>query len=322
MTSNARARIAVVGSGYMGGGIAQVFILAGHPCVIADSTAELARTSVARLVEEANDFEEQGLFPSGSAETISGSLQFAETIEDAVADADYITEAVPERADLKKDVLCRISRATRANAIIASNTSAMPIEELASAVQLPERFLGVHWMNPAPFVPCVELIRSSFTNDAATEFAEDLIRSLGKVTCLVPDQTGFVANRLQYALFQEASRMVEEGAATPKLIDQVVSNSFGFRLPFFGPFATADMAGLDVYAGGYESFSKAYGGRFATPKILTERTQAGDLGLKTGGGFTEMDSSRLKEIVEYRNRAYSLLSQLKRDLGPVPGMTE
>lgn len=322
MTATAKARIAVVGSGYMGGGIAQVFILAGHPCVITDSTAEIARTSVARLIEESHDFEVQGLFPSGSAETISRTLEFAKTIEDAVADADYITEAVPERADLKKEVLFRISRAARASATITSNTSAMPIEELASAVDHPERFLGVHWMNPAPFVPCVELIPSSFTHGAVIDFAEALISSLGKVTSRVPDQAGFVANRLQYALFQEASRMVEEGTATPNLIDQVVSNSFGFRLPFFGPFATADMAGLDVYAGGYESFSKAYGPRFATPKILTERTQAGDLGLKTGGGFTEMDSSRLKEIVEYRNRAYSLLSQLKRDLGPVPGTTE
>lgn len=321
MTTKTMARIAVVGSGYMGGGIAQVFILAGHPCVIADSTADIARASVVRLIQESRDFEDQGLFPSGSTESISNRLEFADSIEEAVANADYITEAVPERANIKNEVLFRISHAARADAIIGSNTSAMPIEGLADVVERPERFLGVHWMNPAPFVPCVELIPSSYTSDEAINFAEALIDGLGKVTSRVSDQAGFVANRLQYALFQEATRMVEEGTATPNLIDQVVSNSFGFRLPFFGPFATADMAGLDVYEGGYESFTKAYGERFATPKILTERTQAGDLGLKTGGGFTGMDSSRLKEIVEYRNRAYSLLSQLKRDLGPVPGTT-
>ena len=113
--------------------------------------------------------------------------------------------------------------------------------------------------------------------------------------------------------------MVEEGLATPGQIDQVVSNSFGFRLPFFGPFATADMAGLDVYVGGYKSFTEAYGERFATPGILTDRVAASDLGLKTGGGFTGMDPAHAKDIVRYRNRAYSMLTKLKAELGPVPG---
>ena len=312
-------RIAVVGSGYMGGGMAQVFVLHGYSCVIADASAEIALASLTRLVQEAREFETEGLFPHGSADLIEAQLECAESIEEAVADADYIAEAVPERPDAKSAVLGRISAAARDDALIASNTSAMPIEVLSGYVTHPQRFLGVHWMNPAPFVPCVEVIPSSHSTMHAVEFSEKLIGSLGKVAVRVSDQAGFVANRLQYALFQEATRMVEEGLATPRQIDQVVSNSFGFRLPFFGPFATADMAGLDVYIGSYESLAAAYGERFATPQLLTERIANGDLGLKSGGGFTGMGSAKIEDIVRYRNRAYVLLQKLREELGPAPG---
>ena len=311
--------IAVVGSGYMGGGIAQVCVLAGFPVVIADVSADVAAASLARLVDEARTFEEQGLFEPGSADTIARVLRAAESIEEAVSGADYIVEAVPERMEIKAAALGRISAAARPDAIITSNTSAMPIERLAGLVVGPERFLGVHWMNPAPFVPGVEIIPSSMTRTDVIESAEALIAAVGKSPSRVSDQAGFVANRLQYALFHEAVRMVEEGSATPGEIDQVVSDSFGFRLPFFGPFAMADMAGLDVYVGAYESFHEAYGDRFAPPALLLDRVADGDLGLKSGGGFTGMDASRLADIVRYRNKAYSALSRLRAELGPVPG---
>jgi 3-hydroxybutyryl-CoA dehydrogenase len=312
-------RVAVIGSGYMGGGMAQVFVLAGLPCVIADASAEITRASHARLVAEARDFESDDLFPPGSADLIAERLDCADTIEDAVSNADYIAEVVPENPDIKSVVLARISTAARSDAVIASNTSAMPIGTLAEHVVAPARFLGVHWMNPAPFVPCVEIIPSRHTSPATVEFSEDLIRRVGKVVVRVSDTTGFVANRLQYALFQEATRMVEEGLATPAQIDQVVSNSFGFRLPFFGPFATADMAGLDVYVGSYASMEAAYGERFGTPRVLVDHVSSGDLGLKSGGGFTGMDPDRARDIARYRNRAYVLLRRLREELGPVPG---
>ena len=318
-SESARPRIAVVGSGYMGGGMAQVFVLAGFPCVIADADGSIARTSRARLISEAQDFEADDLFPAGSADRIGARLECAESIEEAVAGADYIAEVVPESRAVKSEVLVRIADAARADAVIASNTSAMPIETLAGFVTHPERFLGVHWMNPAPFVPCVEVIPSPVTSPSTVAFCTRLMGELGKVVVEVSDTTGFVANRLQYALFQEATRMVEEGLATPRQIDRVVSNSFGFRLPFFGPFATADMAGLDVYVGSYASMEAAYGDRFATPRVLTDQVDAGNLGLKSGGGFTGMDAGRARDIARYRNRAYVLLERLRRELGPVPG---
>jgi 3-hydroxybutyryl-CoA dehydrogenase len=311
--------IAIVGTGYMGGGMAQSFILAGHPCVISDANADLAEAARIRLIDEAREFEKQGLFEPGSADLIAQNLVAAASIEEAVAQARYIAEVVFESLEVKHDVLARISAAAPIDAIIGSNTSAIPISALAEAVTNPERFMGVHWMNPAPFVPCVEIIPIDETSEAAMVEVEEILGGLGKVTSRVSDVAGFVANRLQFALFTESMRMVEEGAATPELIDDVVSNSFGFRLPFFGPFAGADMAGLDVYVGAYKSLSAAYGDRYAVPESLVERVANGDLGLKTGGGFTNMDADLRVDIANYRNRAYSALAKLRQELGPRPG---
>jgi len=311
-------KTAIVGSGYMGGGMAQCFILAGYECAIADIDKETAAAAKVRLVGEARAYEEDGLFEPGSADLIEERLVAADSIEDAVRDADYIAEVVSENLAAKEQVFGRISAAAPANAVITSNTSAIPISVLAEFVINPERFLGAHWMNPAPFVPCVEVIPIAETSEVATTRVEQLLESVGKVTSRVSDVAGFVANRLQFALFQESMRMVDEGAATPELIDEVVSNSFGFRLPFFGPFAGADMAGLDVYVGAYGSLSKAYGERYAVPPSLVDRVNSGNLGLKAGGGFTGMDASKRDEIARYRNRAYVALAKLREELGPRP----
>lgn len=313
------ARLAVVGSGYMGGGMAQIFAICGFHCTLGDVSAEHSQASLERIIAEAQAFEDQGLFPAASTAAVRARVSAAPSIEDAVHGARYVAEAVPEQRDIKAAALERISATCPPDAIIATNTSAMPIGELAEYVQRAERFLGVHWMNPAPFVPGVEIIPASGTADDVVDTAEALMLACGKSPARVSDHAGFVANRLQYALFHEAARMVEEGSASPAQIDAVVSNSFGFRLPFFGPFATADMAGLDVYVGAYDSFHAAYGDRFQPPALLTERVAAGDLGLKSGGGFTGMDATRLAEIVEYRNRAYTLLKRMRDELGPVPG---
>lgn len=319
MTSETPAKIAIVGAGYMGGGMAQVFAMAGHPCTIADLDPDTAKRSFERLISESRSFEELGLFVPGSAEIISSNLSFGQSIEEVVSGADYIAEVVPEVIEIKREVFNRISNAARIDAIIASNTSAIPILKLSAFVSNPERFLGVHWMNPAPFVPGVEIIPSPQTSEAVLQFVEQLIGSLGKVTSRVSDVSGFIANRLQFALYKEAATMVEEGVGTPQEIDAVVSNTFGFRLALFGPFAIADMAGLDVFAGAYKSLAEAYGDRFAAPESLLERVKNGDYGLKTSGGFAGLDGSKKEEIAAYRNRAYAALSQLKKELGSPPG---
>jgi 3-hydroxybutyryl-CoA dehydrogenase len=311
---------AVVGSGYMGGGIAQVLALHGYKVVLGDVDGETAERARVRLAEQAREFEARGLLPEGAAKIIGGNLAAAGSIEEAVAAADYIAEAVPEEPGLKASVLRRISAAARPLAIIGTNTSAIPIGELARSVAGPERFLGVHWMNPAPFVPGVELIPGPDTAPDVLDLAEQLIRRLGKTPARVADTPGFVANRLQFALYKEAVQIVDDGVATPEQIDAVVSNTFGFRLALFGPFAIGDMAGLDVYESAYRTLENAYGERFAVPEALVAAVGDGNLGLKSGRGFLNIGPTDRPALLAYRDDAYARLSQLRTELGRAPGL--
>lgn len=310
--------IAVVGSGYMGGGIAQVLALSGATVRIADISEEIARKNYDRLIAEAEQFVADGLFPADAVERIRANVSPAASIEEAVTGADFIEEAVPEKIEIKHETLRRISAAASPDAIIGSNTSTILIGSLAEAVTNPERFLGVHFSNPAPFIPGVELIPHETTADAAIATVEEIVAATGKETARVKDATGFVLNRLQYALFHEATQLVEEGVATPEDIDTIVRTTFGFRLPVFGPFAIADMAGLDVYSFCYASLQTRWPERFATPDSLKELVDAGKFGTKSGAGYLDVPADRTPELIAYRNKAYVAIKQLMDELGPAP----
>ncbi|WP_285042793.1 3-hydroxyacyl-CoA dehydrogenase family protein [Plantibacter sp. LMC-P-059a] len=310
--------IAVVGSGYMGGGIAQVLALSGATVRIADISEEIARKNYDRLIAETEQFVADGLFPADAVERIRANVSPAASIEEAVTGADFIEEAVPEKIEIKHETLRRISAAASPDAIIGSNTSTILIGSLAEAVTNPERFLGVHFSNPAPFIPGVELIPHETTADAAIATVEEIVAATGKETARVKDSTGFVLNRLQYALFHEATQLVEEGVATAEDIDTIVRTTFGFRLPVFGPFAIADMAGLDVYSFCYASLQTRWPERFATPDSLKELVDAGKFGTKSGAGYLDVPADRTPELIAYRNKAYVAIKQLMDELGPAP----
>jgi 3-hydroxybutyryl-CoA dehydrogenase len=310
--------VAVVGSGYMGGGIAQVLALSGATVRIADISEEIAKKNYERLIEEATQFVADGLFPADAVERIRANVSPAASIEEAVTGADFIEEAVPEKIEIKHATLRRISAAARPDAIIGSNTSTILIGSLATAVEGPERFLGVHFSNPAPFIPGVELIPHGGTTEAAIALVEEIVAATGKETARVTDSTGFVLNRLQYALFHEATQIVEEGVASPEDIDTIVRTTFGFRLPVFGPFAIADMAGLDVYSFCYASLQTRWPERFATPASLKELVDSGKFGTKSGAGYLDVPAERTAELVAYRNKAYVAIKKLMDELGPAP----
>lgn len=309
---------AVVGSGYMGGGIAQVLALSGAQVVLADVSEEVARANYERLLKESDDFVRDDLFPAGATALLEKNLRPAPSIEEAVENADFIEEAVPEVVDIKGPTLARISKAARPDAVIGSNTSTISIGRLAEFVTEPSRFLGVHFSNPAPFIPGVELIAHASTTETAVAMAERIVQATGKQTARIGDHTGFVLNRLQYALFSEASRLADEGVASVEDIDTVVRTTFGFRLPFFGPFAIADMAGLDVYKFCYESLQTDIPDRYATPPRLAQMVDEGHLGIKSGGGYLDIPASQSAELVAYRNRAYVAMQKLLDELGPAP----
>jgi 3-hydroxybutyryl-CoA dehydrogenase len=309
--------IAVIGAGYMGGGIAQVFAMAGLDVVICDADPDLTRRHLDRLFGEAEDFERQGLLAPGSADLVRKNLRTAETVADAVDEADLIEEAVLERPEVKGPVLQGIEAAARRDAVIGSNTSTLPIGDLAAGLEHSGRFLGVHFSNPAPFIPGVELIAHAGTEEAVVEAVEALIPRTGKLTARVNDKAGFVLNRLQYVLLKEAFNLVEEGVATPQDVDTIVRTTFGYRLPLFGPFAIADMAGLDVYRDGFRTLEAHYGERLAAPRMLTELVENGRYGVKQGGGLVTPAGDQAP-LISYRNTAYARLGQLLKELGPAP----
>jgi 3-hydroxybutyryl-CoA dehydrogenase len=291
--------------------------MAGLDVVICDADPDLTRRHLDRLRREAEDFEERGLFDSGSADLVATNLRAADTLAEAVSEADLIEEAVLERPEVKGPVLGSIEAAARPDAVIGSNTSTLPIGDLAVGLEHSERFLGVHFSNPAPFIPGVELIAHAGTAESVVQAVEALVPRTGKLTARVNDKAGFVLNRLQYVLLKEAINLVEEGVATPEDVDIIVRTTFGYRLPFFGPFAIADMAGLDVYQDGFHTLHEHYGERLAAPTMLTDLVGAGKYGVKQGGGFVTPAGDQAA-LVAYRNTAYARLGQLLNELGPAP----
>ena len=309
------ARAAVIGTGTMGLGFAQLLGLARVECRVADIDAAAASRARDRALAQADAFSAAGLMDADARSRIEAHITAADTAADAVRSADVVLEAVPEEVDLKRRVLEAIEVAAPEGCLIATNTSAIPIATLSAKLLRPSRFLGAHWFNPAQWVPCVELIPGPQTGPEAIERMRALLVRLGKRPSVVGDGPGFVANRIQFAMFKEAAMIAAEGIANPEVIDDVVRSSFGFRLPFFGPFAIADMAGLDVYAGAYASLEEGLGARLAVPAGVTERVARGELGTKTGGGFLSLTAQDAERMIAWRDASYVALSELLRTRG-------
>lgn len=305
----------VVGGGYMGGGIATTIASAGIPCALIDIDSETATRRVNKLIDETRHWVQLGIVGANTIDVVVENLLPARSIVCDIHDAEFVIEAVPEDPSLKKKILSTISNNVSANTTIATNTSTIPIGLLAEDVNQPERFVGCHWMNPARIIPGVEIIPWTGSKASVVQSAVELHKKVGKVPTVVTDSTGFIANRLQHILFAEAGRMVDEGVATPEVIDEVVRNSFGYRLAAFGPFEVADIAGLDVYKACLEYETFILGERFTVPEILNESVEQGKLGLKAGVGITEISQASRTEVCAAMLQYFSSLTDLLRKQG-------
>ena len=305
--------VAVVGAGTMGVGIAHVFAAHAVPTALVDASPELSEGARARAVELLARLEAAGSIAAGATATAERNLTAASSIPDAVGGADLILEAVFERPDVKAAAYAEIETAAAADAVIATNTSSIPIAQLADTLKHPGRFLGVHWFVPPLLVPCVEVIPIGSTEPPVVKRVVSALTALGKTAVVVGDGPGFVANRIQFAMFREAARIVEDGVATPEQVDEIVRSSFGFRLPFFGPFTIADMAGLDVYADIFDTLERGLGEGFAAPALLRDHVARGEYGVKAGRGFLELSQEQARELIERRDRAYVALARLRAE---------
>lgn len=299
-------RATVLGGGTMGLGIAQVLALSGTDVVLCDADGELTHTAVERLRERSQAQADAGLRGPEDLRRVN-SVRPVFPAEEAVAGAGMVWEAAPEDLRLKQRLLATVSRAAPVEAVIATNTSSFPIDGLAEHVHRPQRFLGVHWFSPPEWVPGVEVISGSATAPQVVRWCHRLLRRVGKQPTDVASSPAFVANRIQMALFLEAVSCVEEGLASPQQVDEIVRSSFGFRLPHYGPFQIADMAGLDVYASVLDTLQDGVASRFAPPRRLREMVERGRLGTKTGSGFYDYAGQGDRLLVD-RDRRYVAMS--------------
>ena len=278
-------KVAVVGGGRMGSGIAHAFLVAGaHVWLIEvdDAAADLARQTVVGTLHRAADrgFLTEDIDGVGRRLHVVGGIEALENVPDAVI------EAVPEDVRLKTEILGRLSQRFGAEVLIASNTSSISIDELSTVVKHPERFVGMHFFNPVPASRLVEVVRGSATSEDIVGRAVGLVDALLKQPVVVSDSPGFASSRLGVLLGLEAIRMLEEGVASAQDIDLAMELGYGHRM---GPLRSTDLVGLDVRLGIAEYLEQELGPRFAPPALLRKMTEQGHLGRKSGSGFFEWE---------------------------------
>lgn len=283
--------IAVIGGGLMGAGIAQVFAAAGHKVAVHEPLDAVRETLIERI--------RAGLVQVGDNPTLADNVSATADLAEAVREAAFITEAAPEKLELKRSIFAKLIELAPADAILASNSSVMPIGSIAAGLPSAERIVGTHWWNPAVLIPLVEVIQGAETSDATVAATMDLLASVGKKPAHVKkDVAGFVANRLQHALWREAIAMVADGICDAKTVDDCVKNSFGLRLSVLGPLENADLVGIELTRDIHRTIIPELN-RDSTPSpLLDTMIAAGKLGFKSGEGFqrwSEADQAALRQ---------------------------
>ena len=276
-------RVLVVGAGLMGGGIAQVAALAGYRVSLRDVSQQMLDKAMSNIAWSLGKFVEKGQFAAEARESALGRLSPTLAL-DAAAEADFAVEAVFEDKALKQEVFRELDRLCPPRAILASNTSAIPITELARVTERPDRVVGAHFFSPVPLMPLCELVRGLETSDETLAAAKAFVESLGKETITVKrDVAGFALNRINLPSTVEAIRLVEAGVVTPEEVDKGMRLGMGRRM---GPFETMDMTGLDVTLGAMLAiYEETQDPRFWPPDLLRRKVSAGRLGRKAGRGW-------------------------------------
>lgn len=277
-------RVGVVGGGTMGSGIVHMLLATGVETVLVENSGEMLDRALGLVKTSLEGAERRGKLTSTPADLLQRLS--ATTDRGRLADASLVVEAVPEVPDLKIELLCAIESVIGPDAVLASNTSSLSLTTLAERLQRPNRFLGLHFFNPVPAQPLLEIIRTGQTDQSALDRAYILARRLGKETVEVRDSPGFATSRLGVLLGLEAVRMVEEGVASAEDIDKAMV--LGYRHPM-GPCRLGDLVGHDVRLGIAEYLSTQLGPRFEPPQLLRDMVAAGRLGKKTGQGFYRWD---------------------------------
>ncbi len=321
--NDARAAITCLGVGRMGRGIAVAFAYAGHDVTMIDVKAGRSAEQFDKLEAEALDEVKKtlaslarfGLLKDGDADAIIARVRVlpASASAAALGDAGMVFEGVPEVVELKREVLGTASKSVAPDVIIASTTSTILVDDLSGAVDHPERFLNVHWLNPAYLIPLVEISPGKATDPAVIARVKALLEDIGKVPVVCAATPGFIVPRIQALAMNEAARMVEEGVASAEEIDKAIRYGFGFRYAVLGLLEFIDWGGGDIlyYASRY--LEGALGSdRYRAPDVIGNNMRDGRIGLRTGAGF--LDYSGM-DVNAYREKRLAALVDMLRHFG-------
>jgi 3-hydroxyacyl-CoA dehydrogenase len=296
-------KAAIVGTGTMGPGMGAVLERAGVEVALYDVSeeqlekarpgVELARSVLDRLGGDGNG-------DSGGGAT----LRFESDLAAALDGADMVVEAVPEKLELKQQVFADFEQHVSAGAILASNTSGIPITKIADGLQHPERVIGTHWSNPPHLIPMIEIIPGERTSDEVTAATQELVGQIGYFPCTLKKEVpGFVENRVLYAIMRECLALVDEGVVDAEELDLNVKWGIGYKLAVVPPMALLDMAGLDIYNAVASYLNQDLSDEKGVSSTITERVEQGKLGIKTGGGLFQYDPERAAQLQKERAAA-------------------
>ncbi|MFD0529919.1 3-hydroxyacyl-CoA dehydrogenase family protein [Kitasatospora arboriphila] len=283
MSNAPTQRIAVIGAGLMGAGIAQVSAQAGHPVVLRDVTEAALQRGLDGIRASYEKFVGKGRMTAEEAEAALGRITTTTDLG-AACEADIVVEAVFERLDVKEGVFRELDKIAKDGAVLATNTSAIPITRIAAATSRPESVVGVHFFSPVPLMRLVELVRGYKTSDGTLAAARAYAEGVGKEVVVVNrDVAGFITTRLITALVVEAARLYESGVASAEDIDTACRLGFGHPM---GPLQTADLTGVDILVNAARNiYAETQDEKFAAPEVMARMVTAGDLGRKSGRGF-------------------------------------
>ena len=288
MTTTSTERVAVIGGGMMGVGVAQVFAAAGHEVVLQDVYEEALERAPGAIAGNLRYLADHGLFAADGVDAAVGRVRTTSDLTGAADGADFVFECVFEDLALKQGIFEQLDAACPPSTVLCTNTSVMSIGEIGARAKDKARVVGTHFWNPPYLIPLVEVVRTPDVDAAVVVRTMELLRGAGKhpIDCK-KDVPGFVANRLQHALWREAISIVERGIADASTVDESIRFGPGMRLPILAPMENADMVGLDLTLAIHRYILPHLEASGAPSPLLCEKVEAGDLGFKTGCGFQD-----------------------------------
>jgi 3-hydroxybutyryl-CoA dehydrogenase len=303
-------RVAMIGAGIMGAGMAVCYARAGYEVTLYDVQAAALEQALTRIDNSQQVFVQEGLVSEAEAQAARARISTTTDLAQALEGVQFVLEAAPERLDLKQKLFRDMEALCPAGTILATNTSGLSITTIASACEYPERVGGQHWANPAEIVPLVEVVRGEQSSDNTIDVIYRITEKLGKVPVVVQkDVPGFASNRLQFAVLREALHLVSEGIVSAEDADRTLKNGVGFRYPWLGPLETADLGGLTTFHSVAQYLLPALSTMQTTPGFFDRLIEEGKLGIGSGEGFYDYTNCDRDEIL--RKRDLYFIRQLK-----------